>query len=234
MDRVTRHDLKTDKFVEEVGQTVHYVDEHRSELIRYGGIALAVIVLAAGGWFFYQSRKAERQVALMHAVETYNAPIMPTPRDGVKSFTTQADKDKALGKELNDLATKYSGSDEGAAALYMLGLNAADAAKLDEAERYLKRAAEEGGAEYSSLAKLSLAQLYAGTGKQADAEKLLRGLIDNPTMFVAKDQATLVLARIIGKTKPEEAKKLLEPLRTVNGPISRIAIQAIAEISSGK
>ncbi|MGJ5814034.1 tetratricopeptide repeat protein [Paludibaculum fermentans] len=234
MDRVTRHDLKTDKFVEEVGQTVHFVEAHRSEAIRYGGIALAVIVLAAGGWFFYQSRKAERQVALMHAVETYNAPIMPTPRDGVKSFTAQADKDKALSKELNDLATKYSGSDEAAAAIYMLGLNAADAAKLDEAERYLKRAADEGGAEYASLAKLSLAQLYAGTGRQADAEKLLRGLIDNPTMFVAKDQATLVLARIIGKSKPEEAKKLLEPLRTVNGPISRIAIQAIAEISSGK
>ncbi|WP_321474339.1 tetratricopeptide repeat protein [uncultured Paludibaculum sp.] len=234
MDRLTRHDLKTDKFVEEVGQTVHYVDEHRKEMIRYGGIALAVIVLAAGGWYFYQTRKAERQTALAKAVETYNAPITATPREGAKSFATKAEKDKVMVKELNDLATKYSGTGEGAAGTYMLGLNAADEGKLDEAERYLKRAAEDGGKEYGSLAKLSLAQLYAGTGRVADAEKLLRGLIDNPTMFVAKDQATLTLARILSKTKPDEAKKLLEPLRTANGPISRIAIQAYTEVSAGK
>lgn len=234
MDRLTRHDLKTDKFVEEVGQTVQFVDQHRTELIRYGGIVLAVLVLAGGGWFFYQSRKAERATALAHAVETYNAPILPTPREGVVSFPTQAEKDKVLNKELTDLATKYSGSDEAGAANYMLGLNAADESKLDEAERYLKRAVEEGGDQYGSLAKLSLAELYAGSGKQADAEKLLRDLVDHPTMFVAKDQATLTLARVIAKTKPDEAKKLLEPLRTANGPISRIAIQAIAEIGNGK
>lgn len=234
MDRLTRHDLKTDKFVEEVGQTVHFMDQHRAELIRYGGIALAVIVLAAGGWFFYQSRKVERQTALAKAVETYNAPILPTPREGVISFPTQAEKDKVMVKQLNDLAAKYSGSEEAAAATYMLGLNAADEAKLDEAERYLKSAAADGGDEYGSLAKLSLAELYAGSGKQVEAEKLLRDLIEHPSMFVAKDQATLTLARVISKTKPEEAKKLLEPLRTANGPISRIAIQTIAEIGSGK
>ncbi len=51
MDRLTRHELKSDKFVEEVGQTVHFLDEHRQQAMRYGGFALAVVVLAGAGYW---------------------------------------------------------------------------------------------------------------------------------------------------------------------------------------
>ena len=41
MSRITRKELKTDKFALEIGHTVTFFEEHRQEIIRYGGVALA-------------------------------------------------------------------------------------------------------------------------------------------------------------------------------------------------
>jgi len=235
VDRLTRHDLKTDKFVEEVGQTVHFLGAHRGQAIRYGGIALAVLVLAGAGYFYMQSRRTERQQALYKALDTYNARVMAeAPPAGLKAFKSQAEKDQAVNKELGDLMSKYSGSDEAAIATYLLGISAADQGKTADAERYFKKSAEDAGKDYASLARLSLAEVYASEGKTADAEKVLREIMASPTILVTKEQASLSLARILAQSKPDEARKLLEPLRTATGSISRAAIQAYGEIGQAK
>jgi predicted negative regulator of RcsB-dependent stress response len=113
---------------------------------------------------------------------------------------------------------------------YYMGVNAADAGNLQEAEKQMKIVADSGKEPYTSQAKLSLAQVYASTGRQADAEKLLRSLIDNPSVLVSKEQATIALARVLSKDKPEEARKLLEPLRGERGPISRAALSVLGEL----
>ena len=51
---------------------------------------------------------------------------------------------------------------------------------------------------------------------QAEAEKLLRSLIDDPTILVSKEQATIALAKVVAKKNPAEARKLLEPLRAAS------------------
>jgi predicted negative regulator of RcsB-dependent stress response len=231
VDRITRHDLKTDKFVEEVAHSVEYLDVHRSQVIRYGAIALAVLVAAGGTWWFMQSRKAERQTALYEAIETYNTRVSTgSVPQGMKIFRTEAERNATIAKDLGALVQKYSGSDEAAVATYLLGVNAADQGNIADASRYLKQAAEGGNADYASLAKLSLADIYVAEGKTADAEKLAREIVAKPTTLVSKDQASLALARIIAKTKPDEARKLLEPMRTTNGASSRVAIQAMADL----
>ena len=48
VDRVTRKELKADRFAQEVGHTVEYVSEHRKQVIRYGTIAAAVLVVVIG------------------------------------------------------------------------------------------------------------------------------------------------------------------------------------------
>lgn len=235
MDRLTRHELKSDKFVEEVGQTVHFFEEHRPQMLRYGGIALAVLVLAGAGYFYMKTRAAERQAALYEALETYNAPVMSqSPPEGVKSFRTEQERQAAIQKDLGAVVSKYSGSDEAAIAIYLLGVNAADNGRLDEAEKDLKKAIDEAGQDYASLARQSLAEIYASQGKTSEAEALLREIIAHPTVLVSKELASLELAKILAKSKPDEAKKLLEPLRTSTGPVSRAAIQAYAEIGQTK
>lgn len=235
MDRLTRHELKSDKFVEEVGQTVHFLEEHKPQMVKYGGIAAAVLVLAFAGFFWMKSRAADRQAAMFDAMETYNAPVMPqNPPEGVKAFRTEAERQTAIQKELGDIVAKYSGSDEAAVATYLLGVNAADNGKLDEAERYLKAAINDAGKDYAALAKSSLADIYASQGKTAEAEKLLREVVASPSALMSKELATLNLAKVLAQSKPDEAKKLLEPLRTSTGPVSRAAIQAYAEIGQPK
>jgi len=235
VDRLTRHDLKTDKFVEEVGQTVHFLEAHKQQVIRYCGIALAVLGLAGAGYFFMKSRAADRQVAFYDALETYNARVMAeAPPEGVKAYKSESERQAAIEKDLGGLITKYSSSDEAAIATYLLGVNAADQGKLADAERYLKKAIDDAGKDYASLARQSLADVYATQGKTAEAEVQLRAVLASPTILVSKEQASLSLARILSKSKPEEAKKLLEPLRSSTGPVGRAAIQAYGEIGQAK
>ena len=54
--------------------------------------------------------------------------------------------------------------------------------------------------------------------------------MDHPTIFVSKEQATIALAKLLAVTKPAEARKLLDPLRAVVGPVSQTAIQAYNEL----
>jgi TolA-binding protein len=231
VDRAHRRELKHDKFVEQVGHSVEYAAEHKSQLVKYGAAALAVLVLGLA-WYFYSNRQATaRQQALREAMRIQEAQIGPGGNEYVVSFTTQAEKDAAVVKAFSEVATKYSGSDEGAIAQYFLGIASADQGKLAEAEKYLKAAVDSADEVYASQAKLSLAQVYEATGRVGEAEKLLRSMIDDPTILVSKEQATVALARAIAKSKPAEARKLLEPLRQERGPVSRAALSALGEIS---
>jgi predicted negative regulator of RcsB-dependent stress response len=103
---------------------------------------------------------------------------------------------------------------------------------MDEAEKVYKDVIDSAPAAYASVAQLSLAQIYVGEGKTADAEKLLRALMNKPTVFVSKEQATLALTEILAKTDPAAAKKLLDPLRqSPRATISQAAITQSGEMS---
>lgn len=232
MDRLTRHELKTDKFVEEVGQTVHFLEEHRQAVIRYGSIALAILILAGAGYAWMRAKKAERQSALAAVLETYNAPVIDPPPAEFKAFRTEQEKNEAIVKGCNELIRKYAGSDEAAIATYLLGANAADQGDLASAERYLKEAADRASREYASLAKLSLAQLYELQGRSGEAEKLLRELAAEPTVLVTKEQAELELARVLIRTRPEEARKLVTPYLNRPGSVGRVSATLLAQIQS--
>jgi predicted negative regulator of RcsB-dependent stress response len=231
VDRAHRRELKHDKFIEQVGHSVDYAADHKSQIIKYGA-AVVIVLIAVFGWYFYSNQqRAVRQQALRDAMRVQEAQIGPSTSQFVLSFPSEAEKDKAVEKAFTELSNKYSGSAEGAIARYFLGIAAADDGKLAEAEKHFKAVAETGDETYASQAKLSLAQVYEATGRAADAEKLLRSMIDDPTILVSKEQATIALGRLLAKTKPEEARKLLEPLRTERGPVSRAAISALGEMS---
>ena len=50
-------------------------------------------------------------------------------------------------------------------------------------------------------------------------------------MTVSKDEAQIALARVIGKTDPDKARKMLENLRTERAAISKAAMTALGELS---
>jgi predicted negative regulator of RcsB-dependent stress response len=234
VDRAHRKELKHDKFVEQVGHTVEYAAEHRAQFVRYGVIALAVVVLAAGFYFYRNYQHSNRQAALQDALRIQNAQIGEAGNEFFAAFPTEAARDAAKEKKWKEFVAKYDGSDEGAIGYFYLATIYADRGNVAEAEKYFKEAIADGGAPYASQAKLSLAELYNASGRRQDAEKILRELIDNPTVMVSKEQATIALARVLAPNKPEEARKLLEPLRTQTGPVSRVALTALADIPGAK
>jgi predicted negative regulator of RcsB-dependent stress response len=230
VDRLTRKELKTDKFAKEVEHTLDFLGEHRQQTVRYGSIGLAVLLLAVGGYFYRQHERNVRQETLRSALRIEEANVgQGSP--GSLTFPTVEEKDRAAQKAFTELATRFSSSSEGILARYYLGVNAADKGKLDEAVKNFREVADSSEKGYASLAKLALAQIYQSQGKLPDAEKLLRSVIDHPTVLVSKEEATIALARLIAPTRPDEARKLLEPLRTDRTAVSAAAVQALGEIA---
>lgn len=231
MDKHTRKDLKTDKFAEEVIHSIDFVAHHRSQAIRYGGIALGVIVVAFGIFLYMRHQHAVRQDMLRDAMLIFDASIGQQAPEGMKSFATQAEKDKAMQKGFGDLANNHSGTKEGEIARYFLGVNAADKGNLTDAAKHFEKVADSSQKDYGSLARLALAQIYISQGKNAEAEKILRYAIEHPTVLVSKEQAQVELAKVIGKRDPAEARKMLEPLRTERTAISQAAVQGLAQLA---
>lgn len=230
MARISRKELKRDKFALEVEHTVTFFEEHRQDLTLYGGIALAVVAVIVGYGYYSRHERTVREAALSHAIEVQEAPAGGVSATGGLAFPNQDAKDKEAIKVFSDLKNKYSGSMEAEVAQYYLGSILADQGNLAQAEKSFQEAAQKGDAKFSSLAKLSLAQLYFSNGRDAQGEAILRDLIAHPTVFVSSQQATIMLARYLAIKKPAEARKLLDPLRTQPGAVGQVALTILGEI----
>jgi hypothetical protein len=233
VDRLTRKELKSDRFALEVQHSIQVVSDHRQQLTRWGTVVGVVAILVIGVMVYRDHQHSVRQEALHSSQQILNAPIGPQPPGSELSisFPTQAARDQAVNKSFSELAAKYSGTDEGLIAEFFLGTNAADQGKLAEADKRLKLVAD-AGIPYSALAKVSLAQVYGAEGKLAEGEKLMQSLIDHPTPLVSKETATILLAELIQSKDPARARKLLEPLRSsTRSGVSRVAISALSDMT---
>ena len=232
MDRRTRKELKSDKFALEVQHGFEFVTDHKDQLIRYGAIVLAVLVIAGGIYLYINHQASVRQDALAAALRIDNASVGSTPvqQAGVAHFDTQEQKDAAVTKAMSDIAVRYSGTDQGATAEFYLASQAVDKGNLQEAEKRFQQIADSAPSAYSSMAKLSLARVYQSEGKDDQAEKLLRDLMAHPTVSVSKGEAQIHLAALLAKKNPDEARKMLEAMRTDRTALSRAAVQELGEL----
>ena len=230
MARITRKELKTDKFALEVEHTVTFFEEHGREILRYGGIGLAVIALGAGLYIYRQHQQAARSDALGRAIQVAETPVGPAAQGGANSFATQQVRDEAATRVFTDLIKKYSGSSEAEIAQYYLGSIQADEWKWSDAEKTFLEVADHGNEQYASLAKLSLGPVYIAEGKIDQGQKLLEDLAAHPTVFVSKEEAQIALARALIPVKPAEARKILDGLRTTPGTASQVALQLYSQL----
>jgi predicted negative regulator of RcsB-dependent stress response len=231
VDRITRKELKTDDLALELGHAVTFFEGHQKEIARYGGVAAVVAVLIAGYIVYNRHQHVERQVGLAQAIAIQEAPAGGTSGNGNLAFPNQEAKDVAATKVFSDLKNKYSGTEEAEIAQYYLASIEADKGNMATAEKGFLEVAQKGNAQYSSLAKLSLAQIYFDDNRTKQAEEMLKDLMNHPTVFVSKDEATLALARYYAHTNPPEARKLLEPLRVSPvDAVRNVALSIIGEM----
>jgi predicted negative regulator of RcsB-dependent stress response len=228
--RISRKKLKSDEFAQEVGLTVTFFEEHQKDVVRYGGIGVAVVLLI-GGFFVYQRHeRAARQEELAQAIRIQETPVATVATNGQQTFPTQDAKDQAAIKAFADIASKHGGSDEAQIAEYYLGCIHSDEGKMADAEKNFLNVANHADKNYASLAKVSLAEVYFSDNRFDQGEKLLRDLMANPTVFVSKDQAALALAKhFIGRNNAE-ARKVLAPIKDGKSPVASIAQTLSAQI----
>jgi lipopolysaccharide biosynthesis regulator YciM len=228
---VTRKGLKRDKFALEVQHGLEYVSGHRKMMIRYGSIGAAVVVLALGFYFYQRHQSTLRQQAVETAMRIENATIGPAQTEYAIAYPTDAERNTAARKAWSDVASRFSGSNEGMVAEYFLGAHAADDGKVQEAQKHFQAVIDSGKTEYVALAKLAMAQLYGSQGKQAEGEKLIQSLIDHPTTLVSKEAATVALAHLVASTDCPRARKMLEPLRNVErSEVSQAVLRAVGDL----
>jgi predicted negative regulator of RcsB-dependent stress response len=231
VDRHLKKVVKSDEFKQQVWHSIDFVKDHRAEVQKYGVIALAVLVVAGGIYFYVNHQGDVREEALAHALRVDQGTVGSNTQAANLHFDTQEDKDKAREKAFREVATKYPGTQEAAISLMNLGQAAVDKGDLAEGEKDFKTVADSAPSAYASQAALALAQLYDIEGRTADAEKLLDNLVKHPTVTVSKDEAELALARVKAKTDPAAARKLLEGLQTTQRTaVSKAAVSELAEI----
>ena len=231
MNKLTRKEMKSDKFALEVQHSVEFVSGHRQQMIRWGAPALALVLIITAVFYYRNYQHAARQEALHEAMLMQNAQVGPQAANVIR-FGTPEERKTGVSKSWHDLAAKYPGTEEGRIAEYFLGTNAADDGKFPDAEKHFKAYIDSGNGPYASLGKLALAQVYAGEGRVKEGADLIQSLIDHPSVLVSKETATLALAELLRNTDLARAKKLVEPLRTsTRSAVSRAAISLDSDLS---
>lgn len=231
---MTRHDLKEqlqhDQFSDSVSKVVNYTYRNRQQVIRWSVVALVVLALVGAGIWYSSYRTGQRRADLEGAFEVASAQVGASGEFG-KSYPTEEAKRQAELKAFSDVASKDGSSHEGRLALYYLGtLKAQSDPKGAEAD--LKEVSDS-SSDVAPLAKIALSQLYSGQNRTADAQSLLRSLIDHPSSLVSKAQAQVLLAQLEQTTNPKDAKKILQNLKAdKNDPVvARAADQITAQMA---
>jgi predicted negative regulator of RcsB-dependent stress response len=229
---LTRHELKEqlqhDHFTDAVSEAVAYALSNRKILIRWIVVAVLVLGLAGGALWFAAYNRSIRQQALAAALQVIDTPVGASSQ-APNSYPTQEAKQQAEIKVLSDMVAKYGGTREGLIAQYYLGTVKVERKDPKGAESDLRRVAD-AKSEFAPLAKIALAQLYAGENRVPEARALLQSIANKPSDLVSKAQADILLAQLDLTTNPQEAKKILQSLKT---PTQRPAVsRAVDQLSA--
>ncbi|MBZ5630200.1 MAG: tetratricopeptide repeat protein [Acidobacteriia bacterium] len=231
----TRHQLKEDQFRTTAKETYSWAVEHRGKLV-YGVVAgAAVLAIMASGWFYLQQQDEAAGVALGHALQVYQAPLISAGQPSAPettSFATTADRGKAARAEFAKVTEKYAHTNSAEIARYFMGLTDQDAGNTAAAEKELKEVAESGRSDLAALAKFALAALYRTQGKDAQAVPIYKDLIEHPTDTISKAQTQLALASVYESKQPQDARTLYQQVQKENpdSPAAQIASARLADL----
>jgi tetratricopeptide (TPR) repeat protein len=235
VDNATKRNLKKqDQFVTLTTHGMSWASANRRAAIVSAALLLAVILGVVGGVALYGHRSEQASTALGAAMQVYQTPLASAERQlppGTKTFASVQERAAAANKAFTNVADKYGMTKDGKVARYFAGLTYIEAGQTQQAEDTLKRVAGSWDHDLAALAKLALAQLYHGTGRDPQAIAEYKELAAGNASTVPAGMAQIKLAELYeteGKT--EEAKKIYAQLKDSDkddkgkpGPIGSLA-----------
>jgi tetratricopeptide (TPR) repeat protein len=217
VDQQTKTALKHDQFVDTTTHGIEWASQHRRSVITSSLILLGVVLIAVGGFVFYNNRSHAASVAFGDAIASYQAPIaqsgQPIPV-GMKTYNSTTERAKAANALFLAAADKYGMTPAGRNALYFAGLTYVEAGENASAESTLKKVGDSWDSDLASLGKLALAQLYRQTGRGPQAIEIYNQLTAKPTTTVPAGLAQIQLAELYeDQHQPDAAKKIYAQLK---------------------
>jgi len=204
MDRQERHDIKHDRFVDEVN---HYYEEVKknSQRVVIGVVGLLVVIgigIAIWGWSARQEKAA--QTLLSAAIETYDAPVgeasVADPNRKGPAFKTEPERVAAAETKLRDVVAKHSSTDAGQIANLYLAQIELSKGKSDEAlklyEEFVKK---NSGNLLAGSAQMSVYQLRLAADPKAVIADLEAASQDEKSI-VPKESVLSLLAEAYEKS----------------------------------
>lgn len=170
MDRVHRHELKHDKFVDEIGALSIRARANQKLLLAIAGAVVAIAIIAFGVYFFRGSREKTAQQALAVAIETSSATVGDTPPQGATGphFKTDAERSVAAEKLFKDVQAKYPSSDAADVAGLYIARMAISRGEVKTARELLENFVDDHGDNIvARSARYSLYQLRIENGEAA-------------------------------------------------------------------
>lgn len=172
MDRQHRHDLKHDKFVDELGALSIKARENQ-RLIYTVALALLAVALVGFGIYFYRNTQEKKaQASLATAIEAIESPLLPaapTPGQQVPpnaKYKTEAERTAAAEKLFKDVQTTHPGSDAADVAGFYIGRIAAARGDVKTARTNLEEFIDDHGSHFlAGGARYSLYQLRIDNGE---------------------------------------------------------------------
>ena len=231
VDTQTRHALKKDSFAQATANSVGWLSEHRSGVVRWVISAAVVLLLLVGSAIFWSFRSSAANLALGAALDTYSSPLAQPgapPEPGV--YVSASERSKAAHQQFADVAQQYGWMPEGSKAHYFSGITAAELGQYGTAETELKAAAGSWDRNLSSLAKLALAGIYHQTARDSQAIDIYTALAAKPTETVSAGVAKLDLADLyVAQGKQDQARKLWAEIKDADkdGMAGSIAAQKL-------
>ena len=235
MDTQTRHAMKHDALVDNAQSAVAWLEEHKSEAIRFAAVLIAVVAIGIGSVMFYQHRQEQASVAFGAAMDIYSAPVAQPgvpAQPGVRTYPSSVARAQAANALFLKVANSYGSTDSGKNALYFSGLCYMEMGQASQAEKTLKQVVRDGNKNLAALGNLALVNLYQQNGHASDAIKLLNQLASHPTTAVPASEAKLELASMYEKTNPQQAQKIYAQLKDKDSKTAagQIAAQKLQEM----
>ena len=215
-NHITRKELKQDKIRESIEHGAQAVYSH-SQVAAAGIGAVLVVLLAYGGWRFYNDRQTLQASAVLdEAMKIYNTPVRQgnePVEPGELTYTDSQKRAQDASEKFAFVADKYPSTNPGKLARYYQALTLLDLDKQNQSIEELKKLVGGSDKELSAMAQYQLGTLYARTGKTEDAIKTYRAVADSKSVLVPRPFVLLELADLLRLTHPSEATSLYQQLK---------------------
>jgi tetratricopeptide (TPR) repeat protein len=241
VQRQHRHELKQDEFKDSLVQIEEYLKQHYKGILNYTIIAVAVLGLAGGLWYYNARQEAAASADLGEALATFRAYVgPPTPEAGGPGGTTYAtaqEKYKKALQQFDAIISKYKLLPRSKAveiARYQAGICQSLLDDHKGAILTLTEASQDHDADIAAMAKFALAGELTKSGNTPEAAKLYQELADHPTMTVPRASALLALADTYRETQPAKAREIYERVEkefASNASVSEAVKQDIASLT---